>query len=501
MTWKSDSHSYVYILLSLVFIIINVITIENLLPWIDEVMFLDTSYNAAFHGSWSTTAWYRVAGQYPFSTYPPLYQSLVTLWMWLFGPDLLAVRSFNIAVVFVLGALCLRMLKIHGVRLTLCSVVLFTFLLWGTEEMAWMYRNGRPDLLCALVFVMLVQSIDNFLLKQSVANRLAVVMLSALVLFTGVQTVAYLGVSWLFLFIVLRKRRRDAFSLLLHLSAGILFGLLLVCLFMFLHGRLIGFLSSIVSYSATLSKIALILLPCVGDLFGFSAEPYIQKLLEQTTNSSIGERLTMIVSYRSFLILSVLTFVSYIVYFRRSLQQLRTDKGFVLFLFALFVPVMMTLAGRFAIYYRWMAFLPLLMAIMFIVVKHRVWQVVFGVTAVLLTFFGVKSMLPRQSEDYAQVRQFVARQEFKPSDAVVCPFMLFYEIKPLCDTCYFVGIFPTEFVGNVDYIIEAPQGNEFDRPISSYVRQLASDTNVVLTKIDSCEHPSLLLYKVNMRYE
>ena len=54
--------------------IVNLITLRHLAPWVDEVMMLDTAYNAAFHGSWETTAWYRVVGQYPFSTYPPLYQ-------------------------------------------------------------------------------------------------------------------------------------------------------------------------------------------------------------------------------------------------------------------------------------------------------------------------------------------------------------------------------------------------------------------------------------------
>ncbi len=58
-----------YVLLSVAFIIVNVITLRNLPPWIDEVMLLDTPYNMAVHGAWSTTAWYRVAGQYPFSTF------------------------------------------------------------------------------------------------------------------------------------------------------------------------------------------------------------------------------------------------------------------------------------------------------------------------------------------------------------------------------------------------------------------------------------------------
>lgn len=61
-----DSSWCTYLFLSLVFTVINLFTLKNVMPWIDEVMFLDTSYNAVYHHTWSTTAWYRVAGEYPF---------------------------------------------------------------------------------------------------------------------------------------------------------------------------------------------------------------------------------------------------------------------------------------------------------------------------------------------------------------------------------------------------------------------------------------------------
>jgi len=90
MKQVESKNVYTYVLLSLAFIIANLVTQSNLAPWIDEVMMLDTSYNAAFHGRWETTAWYRVVGEYPFSTYPPLYQMTAAVWMWLFGGNIVA---------------------------------------------------------------------------------------------------------------------------------------------------------------------------------------------------------------------------------------------------------------------------------------------------------------------------------------------------------------------------------------------------------------------------
>ena len=500
-----------YVLLSMAFAFAGAITLGNLPPWIDEVMMLDTSYNMAFHGSWETTAWYRVVGQYPFSTYPPLYQMLACGWMRLFGGSLVAVRSMNLLFAFVLGSVSLRLMERHGVQLTPWTVALFTILLWGTSEMAWMYRNGRPDMLCALVFVFTVLAIDHYMLVKSRIHRLTVIATSALLLCSGIQAAVYLCALWLFFFITMRGQRKEMVRLLVLLLSGFLLGLVLVSLFMLAHGRLLAFACSIMQYSATLSGIALAVLPWAGDVFGFHSAPFTQKLLELNTETSLFQRLAPMAEYRSFVILSLVALLAYLTSFRRNWRGLLGDKAFLLFLCALYVPVMMSLAGRFTVYYRWMAFLPLMAAVTTIASRHRFWRVVFSVVVLLLTVFGIRSMRPVGQWNYKRsalplgssknLRSFVQRQHFRPSDAVVCPFSTFYEIKPVCDTCYFAGIFPTEYIGHVDYIIEPSFGDEFDQPITHYVNKLKADTSVVITAIDHCDHPSLTLYQVQTKHE
>lgn len=161
----------------------------------------------------------------------------------------------------------------------------------------------------------------------------------------------------------------------------------------------------------------------------------------------------------------------------------------------------MNLAGRFAPYYRWMAYLPLLFSVVSMAGRSRLWCALYGLVAVSMSVFGIQSMLADGDWNYGQIRSFVQRQHFRPSDAVVCPFALFYEIKPVCDTCYFVGIFPTEYISRVDYIIETPDGDEFDKPITDYVNKLKADTTITLTAIDHQAHPSLTLYQVSKKHE
>ena len=495
------TYIYIYVLLSQAFIIVNLITLSNLTPWVDEVMMLDTSYNAAFHGSWETTAWYRMARQSPFSTYPPLYQMIATVWMWVFGCSLVAVRSMNILFTFVLGGVSLRFMKHHGLPLTLWTTLLFTVLLWGTSEMAWIYRNGRTDMLCALVFVFTAQTVDYHLSAKSATSSMAVVAISALLLCSGIQAVVYLSGLWLFYFIVLKSHRKEIARLLTLLLTGFILGLLLVSLFMLVNGRLVAFVCSIVQYSVTLSSIALTVLPRVGGLLDIDTALYTQKLSELTPASNLCGWLASITGYHSYLVLSVMALVAYATDFKNNPHKLIGDKGFLLLLCALYVPFFMNLAGRFTIYYRWMMFLPLMIAVTSIAARHRLWCALFVLAGMVMSVFGIKSMLPNGDFNYGNLRSFVQRQHFKSSDAVVCPFSVFYEIKPVCDTCYFVGIFPTEFLGHVDYIIETPDRDTPDQPITDYVNSLKADTTVMLTAVDHCEHPSLTLYKVKTRYE
>lgn len=492
---------YTYVLLSLAFIIVNLATLDNLAPWIDEVMMFDTSYNMAFHGRWETTAWYRVVGEYPFSTYPPLYQMTVAVWMWLFGGNMMVVRSLNLLIAFVLGGICLRLLERHGPEMTLWTTALFTVLFWSTSEMAWMYRNGRPDMLGALVASLTVLAIDHYLRTRFLPARMTVIASSALLFCSGIQAAVYLCALWLFCFIVMKSRRKAVVTFLPLLLAGFMLGLLLVSLFMLLHDRLEAFVCSLAQYSATLSDMALAVLPWVSELSGFDTSPYTQKLSELTTDRSLAARLASITEYRSFLILSVIAFTAYVTSFRHNLRRLLCDEGFLLLLCALYVPLFMNLAGRFASYYRWMTFLPLLLSVMSIACQRRLWCALYGLVAVIMSVFGIQSMLADGDWNYEQTRSFVQRQHFRAADILVCPFSLFYEVKPVCDTCYFVGIFPTEYINHIDYIIEAPDGDGFDQRITDYVNNLKADATSVLTVIDHCDHPSLTLYKVQTRNE
>jgi len=493
--------TYTYALLSLAFVMANVFTLSNLTPWIDEVMMLDTPYNAAFHGSWSTTAWYRVAGQYPFSTYPPLYQVMAAAWMRIFGGSLVTVRSMNLLLMILLGGVCLRLMKRIGISLTPWTTALFACLLWGTSEMAWMYRNGRPDMLNALLVALTLLSVEYDLMSKTMVSRIAVVFAAALLMCSGIQAAVYLCALWMFFFMVGGERRKECLRLLVTLLSGLSLGMICVALFMMIHGRWLAFVTSIVQYSATLSGFALTVLPWVGDSLGVDVAPYTQKLLLLTTKTGLGQRLLSMTEFHSFLVLSAMTLIAYISYFHTDLRVLRYDRGFLCLLLAFFAPVMLVVAGRFTTYYRWMAYLPLLFSIVSIAARCQLWQNIFCVAAVVLSLLGIKSMASDEHCNYENLCSFVQRQHFRLADVVVCPFSVFYEMKPVCDTCLFVGVFPTEFIHRVDYVIEASDGDEFDEPISNYVNKLKTDSTVVLTAIDHCEHPSLTLYQVKSSHE
>ena len=119
----------------------------------------------------------------------------------------------------------------------------------------------------------------------------------------------------------------------------------------------------------------------------------------------------------------------------------------------------------------------------------------------MLALQCVRSILPDEHWNYRNLHSFVEQQHFNPSDNVVCPFSMFYEAKAACDTCYFLGIFPEEYLGRVDYVVTADGSDSFDQRIDEYIDRLKTDTTIAVTIIDRCENPSLTLYHVQKRHE
>lgn len=143
--------------LTILFVILNLLTIDwSPLPWFDEVWFVDTAVNAALDGVWTTNTQGAYGGETPTNLYPPLYQYLLAIWIWICGFSLFTVRSFNVLMAAGCSILIFKGLRNMGYLKKWLPLIIFVFLFWGTGLFSWSYRNGRYEmtyLFCSLLYI------------------------------------------------------------------------------------------------------------------------------------------------------------------------------------------------------------------------------------------------------------------------------------------------------------------------------------------------------------
>jgi len=450
------SHScWLYFILSFVMVGIALSGLTNMTPWVDEVMFTDTPMHYVKGTGWTTHAWYSVAYQDPFLLYPPLYSMVMILWMNIFGTTLIACRSLNLIVMMSIGWGFIRICKELGLKMTMTQVVLLVVLLWRTDDVIYMYSNGRPDLLGAAILV--------FIVGEMIRQRpVPVILLSVLLFASGIQTVVYLFIILLLALLLLKDYREEIKKHFVLSALGTFLGFLLVCAFMAYHGHLIAFVVNALSYSTSLMKMAMITLPVIGDLMGFDTAFYMGKIAENIADVPLYSRILEIYTHLAYVsLVGVALFAFFSVYRKRKGWLVYSTMVF-LFAIVLSIPLLMNLAGRFPTYYYWMAYLPLFLLVVILVglTKCRRCHCIIGLVVLFLVIQGCVGSSRRQN--YSEIERFMARCTILRNKSVVAPFSVFYEMEQQgCDT-YYLGVYPPRYLPHdIDYVILPQRDSDY----------------------------------------
>ena len=430
-----------------------ILSLKEITPWIDEVMFTDTPMHYMKGMGWTTFAWYSVAKQDPFLLYPPLYSMIMVVWMKIFGTTLIACRSLNLLITMIIGIGILRICRQLGQKVSVIQIGMLIMLLWCTDDMTYMYSNGRPDLLGAAVLVFIVSEIIC-LIKDS-KKGWPLVILSAILLATGIQAVAYLYSLLLLAYLTFKDYRKNIKEIAVLLVSGTLLGFMLVCAFMAYHGHLIAFVVNTLSYSNTLMKMAMITLPVFGDYFGIDITLYMEKIANNTTDVSFFSRIMEIYKHPTYVSLLVTTLL--IIFFEHRNLKDYSLYAIIKFLFviALLIPLFMNLAGRFCDYYYWMAYIPIFILVV-ILVEFRRYHLIIGLVVLSLVIIrGLNTSFQHQS--YSEIEAFMGKCNMLNNKSVVAPFSVFYEIEKRTNHTYYLGIYPDRYLPNdIDYLILPP---------------------------------------------
>jgi hypothetical protein len=312
----------------------------NLYPavWCDEVLFSEPAVNCVQHGSFTTTVWEFQPG----NTFPvvncPLYSLSLVPWLAATGTSLLAVRSFNYALMasasFLLWIASWRfgIVKMPKARLLLLGLFHFGY------GMSYSFRCCRPDILGlnTLLLLFLAFKIELPRIRYSVLFILA-----ASTVWIGLQVALFASLScvaaWLFF-------RRPGLREILILFSGMAIGAGTLALFLNWKGVLSYFLPIVIGF--------------MGKHYAHSAHIRISaklfRVLRTTLSCYFGDFTTVLLTFGVIATLAI----------ARSKLSTSTRSLMNYCLVLIFaVPAIFNIVGHYAFYYSYMLFVPSLIAI------------------------------------------------------------------------------------------------------------------------------------------
>jgi hypothetical protein len=476
------------------FVVFNILTLSwHPLPG-DEMTLHDFSVNFVENGAWYSTSGFADKNNEVYSTYPPLNQIILIPWIWLFGSSLTACRSLNVILVFFICTIIFRLLRNADVLKNYYSILVFLLLFWCADVFSWIFRNGRPDvlnMLCATGF--LAAYYEKY-------NKWLLALFASLVFMSGIQACPFLlGVLVCLYFFQSDKKR--VWTAICMFVVGTLGGLAILSFVSYLQGHFLSFYyRNFIVFSSTAQSIVSFLVPYLENLL--KLDPAIHEALmktNQTGSIPFFEKIAdAYLVNKGYLLLSVVNGVLLAwLLFKKQITFENTELK--LLAISLLLPAFMTLAGRFAIYYTWMSYIPAVICLVYTLGKHSHQLCVIlaaGVATLVVVGFGLpKTLATTDRAAYERMESFILKQGFSKHDKIIAPFSAYYIIRNITKTCYFTGLYPLNLVpDDTKYILSAK--NDFgDENMYIYINRRILDGKHVAV-VDSLDSPQMTLFVV-----
>jgi hypothetical protein len=434
---KNNRLFYTGIAISVLFLLINILTLNWYpLPWVDEVMFTDTPANVVLTGKWFSTVW-----RY---TYNPLHAFLLIPWIWCFGISHAAVTSLNVVIAFFLCILMLRFLINTNIINSLWSLIIFLLMFWGASTISWIFRCGRVDVLAMLFSFLVVTEILK--ITQSHKKKYIKLFLFSLLLFlTSISPLPVIIYLFLVLFISQTKDRKIILEQAIIFASACMTGLFVVSVFYWHHDSLLHYLNSFISSNATLSE----------------KKSFLSRLIR----AYLINKDALIFSFLNIFIIAALLYKK-----ETTLKSIN-----VIFLFScLFIPLIMTLAGRFALYYSWLFFLPTLIITISLFDNSSFYiKILISLITAIVFISGLPFSLSKADRlAIARINSFIANQPITSNSTIISDYLPYFAIKNISNKCYFPGANPNIVIGKPDSTITTAYGL---RKLDAFYKRLKID--------------------------
>ena len=395
------------------FLLLNLATASRYpAVWVDEVQFSDPAVRLAGGAGFTSTAWFAQRSDEFFAGNVPLYSLLLSGWVRAFGVSPVAVRSLNYALAALLCLLLCRLALSRGWLSQDRSTLLAALILAGHSVM-FSFRMGRYDVLSMCLFALGAWAWAQPSLRRSLPGLVAI---GALLPWAGLQTlpaaVVYCALLWLLL-------GRGALWRGMAVGAGAVAGSAALFWLYWSHGVWTAF-------RASTSGIGLI-------------------------GQSVAQKLAHLpAAYLSDKSAACLIVAACLLAWRGRTRLLTFALAC-----AVLLPAALHLAGKFPVYYGWMTYLPLAVAVaagLEAAPRGRVRAAAFACAALAVTV-GLPARMAAvaiqwRDRDPRAVEQMIDGARIGPADRVVADFKLYYALErrrvPLYLPTYLDAMTPAE---------------------------------------------------------
>jgi len=385
--------------------------------WLDESMWVDPAINLLRHNGFTSSTWYSLTfGQFWYGNVP-LYTGLIFAWAELVGDSFTALRSLNLILISLAALLLYWFARRTSEFLSARSRLGLLLILMLGNGVTFAYRSARPEALCLVLFALLLLAST---LNPPLLRRGAIMAVSAILPWAGLQLVAYAVIASGL--IVLHTGRRHL-QTLLWMAAGLATGLCLMLAGYWATGHLEEFvISTVGSQQALVGQVGQYIV--LGDDRGparFTPSAIIG-ILVQDPSSMFG-------------------LVAAAILLTGARVRHATPAGYRLragITAGVLIPLGMFLAGKYPVYYTWMAVLPIwflvLAALDRLDVSARRERMIACTLLALSLLAGWPSLigsalLEANARDYSQVQHFV-NQNIRPGQwACISPGAYFAVIE------------------------------------------------------------------------
>ncbi len=299
--------------------------------WLDEVQLVEPAVNLATGSGFHSSAW----GSQPWSetwlSYMPLYPLVLSVWLRLFGVSLLSARSFGIVLAAVSIGVAWLAARRHGVLRTERARIAFVVLAGCGAGLSFSYRCGRGD---TVTFALLAASFLAASDDSPLRRRFALLALGALIPISGLQGLAFVGLLGAILLAFVGRRVLEP---VLLLTAGGVLGLALLSAIL----RVMGLWE-------TFSRVIV-----AGRGLGGSV---LTNALDRLTRFP-----SVAIEDQSAVVLGLLCLAGLLFRSEGFRSRILSAQAFGA-VCAVWVPTLMCAAGRYALYYAWMVWIPLCLA-------------------------------------------------------------------------------------------------------------------------------------------